>query len=189
MKPRTCRDCKQPFEPVRQMQPRCIPCAMVKGRAMTIKNAKAKEAERRKADSIKTKARKAAAKRPSELAAEAQAEVNRYVRLRDRDKGCCSCDKPASWGGQWHCSHYIAVGASSALRFHLWNLNKSCSQCNHNKGGNIREYGLRMDQGKKEFLDNHPRGRRFTREYLVRLKGIFARRCRILEKRIAENVV
>jgi len=132
--------------------------------------------------------RKTAVKSLAELAKDAQTYVNRYARLRDYHKGCCSCDKPSTWDGQWHASHYISVGASSALRFHLWNLNKSCSSCNEKKSGNIVEYGLRMDPAKKEFLDNHPRGRKFTREYLLRLKSIFAKRCRILEKRLKRSV-
>lgn len=188
LKQSKCSDCRQPFSKFNSMQKRCLLCAILKGREMSLRSATKLEKEARKADRIKAKARVAAAKRLSELAAEAQIEVNRYVRLRDRDKGCCSCDKPSTWGGKWHCSHYIAVGASSALRFNLWNMAKSCSQCNYHKGGNIQVYGLRMDPLKKEFLDNHPRGRRYTREYLVRIKKIAARRCRMIEKRIESAV-
>lgn len=130
------------------------------------------------------KVRKEAAKSLSDLAKDAEHYVNRYVRLRDYHKGCCSCDLPATWGGQWHCSHYISVGASSALRFNLKNLAKSCSQCNGKKGGNIVEYGKRMSTDRRDFLTNHERSRRFSREYLIRLKTIFAKRCRRLEKRL-----
>jgi hypothetical protein len=181
LKVKRCRYCKKEFQPARPLQ---SVCDWTCGHALILKRKADADAKAAKAERQQIKVRKDAIKRPSELAKEAEYYVNRYVRLRDYHKGCCSCDKPATWDGQWHCSHYVAVGASSALRFHLWNLNKACSECNHRKGGNVREYGLRMDQAKKEFLDSHPRGRRFTREYLIRLKSIFAKRCRTLEKRL-----
>ena len=75
---------------------------------------------------------------------ELQTEVNKYVRLRDSADGCISCDKPASWQGQWHCSHYFSRGHSAALRFNLWNCHKSCSVCNLHLSGNIGQYTPRL---------------------------------------------
>lgn len=72
--------------------------------------------------------------------AELQAVFNRYVRLRDAHLGCISCGKPKDWQGQWHASHYYSRGHSSALRFNLWNVHKSCSVCNSHLSGNIGEY-------------------------------------------------
>ena len=76
--------------------------------------------------------------------AELQTLVNKYVRLRDAGDGCISCDKPASWGGQWHASHYHSRGHSSQLRFNLWNIHKGCSVCNSHLSGNIGQYTPRL---------------------------------------------
>lgn len=76
----------------------------------------------------------------SKWLSELQAVFNKYVRLRDVNLGCVSCDKPSDWQGQWHASHYYSRGHSSSLRFNLWNCHKSCSICNNHLSGNIGEY-------------------------------------------------
>ncbi|HIG40328.1 MAG TPA: recombination protein NinG [Gammaproteobacteria bacterium] len=74
----------------------------------------------------------------------AQQLFNQYVRLRDADDGCISCDKPSDWHGQFHAGHYFSVGHSSSLRFNLWNVNKQCSVCNCHLSGNIGQYTPRL---------------------------------------------
>jgi hypothetical protein len=116
-----------------------------------------------------------------------QAVINAYVRLRDADKGCISCPRPASWGGQWHASHYKSRGANSALRFNLLNLHKACSICNNHLSGNMAGYvpGLieRIGQEKVEMLDNFDRSRTYTIEYLARMRKVFNKKIKRLEKR------
>ena len=113
MKPSICKVCKSQYTKSRMGQVVCCPeCAMTLARS---KNAKAEKVEI-------TRARRAAVaklKTRSDWMKEAQAEVNKYVRLRDAGLGCISCDKPASWGGQWHASHFRSVGAASSVRFNL----------------------------------------------------------------------
>jgi hypothetical protein len=89
-------------------------------------------------------ARKLAIKPKSKWLSELQAVFNQYVRLRDCDFGCISCDKPFDWHGQFHASHYYSRGHSSGLRFNLWNVHKSCSVCNSHLSGNIGEYTPRL---------------------------------------------
>lgn len=136
----------------------------------------------KKAERKEIKARKEKIKNPSQLAKDAEHYVNRYVRLRDANCGCVSCDRPASWDGQWHASHLKSVGANSALRFHLWNIHKACSICNKELSGNIGAYlerlPARIGQERFEFIKNHPRERRYTRDYLIRLKQVFQRMCK-----------
>ena len=113
-----------------------------------------------------------------QLANEAQEKVNLYVRLRDAKEGCISCEKPASWDGQWHASHYRSVGAASAVRFNLWNIHKACSVCNHHKSGNIAEYTPRIiskiGQEKVDWLNSQNDVVKYTREYLIRIKKVFS---------------
>ncbi|MGP5236441.1 recombination protein NinG [Pseudomonas helleri] len=137
------------------------------------------------------KVRKEALKSRGDHAKEAQAVINRYVRLRDAHLGCISCDKPATWGGQWHCSHFRSVGAAAHLRFNLWNMNKSCSQCNAHLSGNIMVYRPRLVEKigaeKVEWLECNQDLVRHEIPYLKRLKAVFTKKAKRLEARIQCN--
>lgn len=121
--------------------------------------AKADTRVKEKAARAKHKAAKERVKSKSKWLSELQSLVNKYVRLRDAKEGCISCDKPATWSGQWHASHYYSRGHSSSLRFNLWNIHKSCSVCNSHLSGNIGEYTPRLiekiGQGKYDQLERH----------------------------------
>ena len=71
---------------------------------------------------------------------QAQFAFNAFIRERDKDLGCVSCDKDKNWHGQWHCGHFKTVGARAELRFTETNAAKQCSQCNNYLSGNIIEY-------------------------------------------------
>ena len=71
---------------------------------------------------------------------EAQSEVNRYVRLRDKDLPCISCGR--FHNGQYHAGHYRTVGSAPELRFELSNIHKQCAPCNNHLSGNIVNYRL-----------------------------------------------
>jgi hypothetical protein len=120
---------------------------------------------------------------------ECQAIVNKIVRLRDRHLPCCSCDRPASWDGQWHASHLRSVGAASAVRFHLWNIHKGCSICNHHLSGNIAGYTPRLvekiGQDKVDWLYTQNHVVKHDIPYLMRFKSVMGKRLRRLEKRMA----
>lgn len=135
-----------------------------------------------KASRAETRMRKEAVKTRQQWLVEAQSVVNRYVRLRDKDKPCCSCDRPASWDGQWHASHFRSVGAASAVRFNLWNIHKGCSICNNHLSGNIEGYRPRLIERigveKVDWLLAQNQLIRYDIEYLKRLKEVFAKKVR-----------
>ncbi len=74
----------------------------------------------------------------------AQTAFNAFIRRRDINEGCISCDKTESWKGQWHAGHFKTIGARSDLRFNEDNCNKQCSPCNNHFSGNIAEYTPRL---------------------------------------------
>ena len=125
------------------------------GHALAFANMKQNKAKQ-KAAKNQHKADKERIKPKSKWLSELQALVNKYVRLRDCAQGCISCDKPSSWSGQWHASHYYSRGHSASLRFNLWNIHKGCSVCNSHLSGNIGEYtpGLiaKIGNDRYEFL-------------------------------------
>lgn len=137
------------------------------------------------------KVRKEALKSRGDHAKEAQAVINRYVRLRDAHLGCISCDKPATWGGQWHCSHFRSVGAAPHIRYNLWNMNRACSVCNNHLSGNIAGYRPKLiekiGQNKVDWLESNHSAARHDIPYLKRIKAVFTKKCRRLEARIQCN--
>ena len=185
-KAKTCKNpiCRASFVPQRLGQAVCnYTCGLA------IKDVNQEKARKSLAqvERREIKVRKEKLKSRADHAQEAQAVINRYVRLRDVHLGCISCDKPASWGGQWHCSHFRSVGAAAHLRFNLWNMNKSCSQCNAHLSGNIMVYRPRLVQKigseKVEWLERNQDLVRHEITYLKRLKAVFTKKARRLEKR------
>ena len=192
VKSKVCQNCKQKFTPDLPGAIACSePCAIahavsVNGKARKVAGVKA--AKLAAADRKDMRARLHKLKSNATLAAEAQVQVNKYVRLRDAHLGCVSCDKPASWDGQWHASHFRSVGAASGLRFNLWNIHRACSVCNHHLSGNIANYAPRLIErigaDKVDWLRAQNAVKRTDAAYLERLKAVFARKVRRLEKRM-----
>ena len=69
---------------------------------------------------------------------EAQTEFNKFIRLKDRDEPCISCQK--FHPGQYHAGHYLTTGAHPELRFTEDNCHKQCAPCNNHLSGNIIRY-------------------------------------------------
>lgn len=131
---RKCATCRQPFAPRSMTHKTCSPeCAIAHVAAEKAR----KDRKERQEGLAKLKSRATHLK-------EAQAAVNAWVRLRDIAEGCISCDKPATWNGQWHASHYLSVGASPSTRFDENNIHKACSICNNYLSGNLRAYRPRL---------------------------------------------
>ena len=172
-----CRVCTTLFLPSRPLQVACCPDC-----AQTLARRNREKAEKRAAtiERQKTRAALEALKSRADWLREAQAAVNRYVRLRDNDKGCVSCDRPATWDGQWHASHFRSVGAASAVRFNLWNIHKACSVCNHHLSGNLAAYRPRLvaliGQERVDWLDSQNQVVRHDIEYLKKIKRVFSKR-------------
>lgn len=177
-----CKVCKTEFHPMQPMARVCSPACAIslavsqRGKAEKVAQVKERKADKAKREKLKSKA---------DYAKDAQTAVNKYVRLRDSHLGCVSCDKPASWGGQWHASHFRSVGAASSVRFHLWNIHKSCSVCNNWKSGNLSEYEPRLREKigseKVDWLRTQNQLSAYSIEYLLRLKIIFKKRAKRLE--------
>jgi hypothetical protein len=86
-------------------------------------------------------------KTASEWRVEAQTAFNAYVRYRDRDLPCISCDATGSHegiGGYWDCGHFYSRGARRELSFNLWNAHKQCHRCNRYLSSNPQEYRRRL---------------------------------------------
>jgi len=132
-------------------------------------------------------ARKKELKSSGDYIKEAQAAVNKYIRLRDRNKPCVSCgsnpnDSDLMTGSRFDAGHYRSRGSASHLRFNLLNIHKQCVKCNRFNSGNAVDYRIelirRIGENNVTKLENNNASRKFTIEYLERVKKIFNKRSR-----------
>jgi len=136
-------------------------------------------------------------KTKSQWGKEAQSAFNRYIRIRDDGKECVSCGNPLIGknnyltGSAIDASHYRSRGAASHLKFNVFNVHSACTRCNRQLSGNAVEYRIRLieriglERVERIESDNEPR--RFDIPYLQRIKSIFTRKARQLEKRRARK--
>ena len=184
----TCPHCRGKLDQGQRIHPACID-----GYAEA-QEAKAKRAEEKRAraaakvERAEIRKRKEAIKTIPALEDECRRIVQKIARIRDRNDGCISCDKPASWDGQWHGSHFRSHGAASAVQFHLWNINKACWICNKLYSGRIDQYEPRLvakrGQEAVDWLKSQNQIVRYSREYLVRFKKVMGKRLRRMEQRL-----
>ena len=154
MKPKKCKVCKVSFVPTKPLQAVCdFGCAielnLINRQKKENKEKKEKNAEIRKARAaIKDKDRRAWLK-------EAQVAFNKWIRVRDRELPCISCNR--FHGGQNHAGHYLPTSTRSSLRFHPDNVHLQCQPCNCHLHGNIVPYRQellrRIGAERLEFLE------------------------------------
>ncbi|MFU2088970.1 recombination protein NinG [Avibacterium avium] len=167
-----------------------VPCAIKlsaeQSRKKREKLAKAERAETRK----RMTALKEKNKTHNQLIAEAQSAVNKYIRVRDENKECISCGTPLigeKLGGGFDAGHYRSRGSAPHLRFYTLNIFGQCKRCNRWLGGNYHEYrvGLieRLGIEKVQEIENDQRPRHYSDDDLRRIKRIFERKAKWLEKR------
>jgi hypothetical protein len=133
-KPRRCKVCETVFIPYNSTQPTCPTYQCSK--------AYKKRCDKNKAKSDWKKEQKAGyekLKTLSQYEADAKKSFQKWVRLRDKDLPCISCDnpKPKDWAG----GHYFPAGTYSGLIFDERNVHGQCNTyCNRNLHGNLIEY-------------------------------------------------
>ncbi len=141
----------------------------------------------RKEQKKKDAKRKEQLKTVGDYVKEAQVAVNKYIRARDRHKPCVSCgsnpsDSDLMTGSRFDAGHYRSRGSAGHLRFNLLNIHKQCVTCNRFNSGNAVDYRIelikRIGLDNVEKLENDNEPRKFTIEYLKRLKKIFNKRAR-----------
>jgi hypothetical protein len=173
LRPKTCAHCGTNFMPFRPMASVCSPIC-----------ARRKVDADKKAEKEQTKARKEDAKTVTDLKAEAQKEVNAFVRARDHGLPCISCGK--AWQPDFQAGHYRSRGAASHLALDVRNIHGQCVQCNLHKHSNAVEYRIRLVErcglALVEALecDNEPL--KLDRDTLRQIKTIYRAKARQLLK-------
>jgi hypothetical protein len=179
---KTCKGCGDRYEKLSNHKTFQVWCSLEC--AVKISTERRRVASERK-ERKDTKIRKLALKTRSQWLKEAQAVVNKYVRLRDRGKPCISCDWPDDGSNARHASHYRSVGAAPELRFDTeHNIFASCAQCNTMKSGNVVEYRIRLrkligDKALDELEGPHPPAK-YTIEGIKAIKAAYQQRIKEL---------
>jgi len=83
------------------------------------------------------------AKSLPKLKAELQLIFNNYIRQRDKDKPCISCNQPKEY---LQAGHYFPVQGYDGLRFNEWNVNGECSGCNCFDDAHLIYYGENLKE-------------------------------------------
>ena len=165
-------DCRQWFVPEHDFQHGCcyecqcavamIKLAEKRKRDQLAANAKKREQNQQEKEERKAlRIRKIALRTRSEWYDILQEEVNKYVRLRDAGKPCCTCGT-TNPNIKYDAGHYRTRGSCPELRFELTNIHRQCSvNCNQHGSGKRLEYQqfLRETYGQEhlDWLDGpHP---------------------------------
>jgi len=194
---RKCKICKTRFKPATLYEWWCSEEHkedLIKVLAEKARHKRIQEQEKRRKIKVKEekddlKARREKLKTKSDWNREAQAAVNKFIYWRDYGKTCIACGRKLNYGvrgGSVDSSHYRSRGSASHLCFNIYNIHSGCVYCNRDLSGNIIPYRINLikrigiDRVEKLEHDNTPR--KFTIEYLQRVKAIFTRRASHYEK-------
>lgn len=143
LKAKNCRHCKAEYRPMSSLTQACsITCALALVEEKKEKNHKAEIKQRQKKERISVMLRKNAIKPRAKWLGEAQAEFNKYIRVRDIKEPCISCQRHHT--GQYHAGHYLSRGGFPELSFNEDNCHKQCQPCNNHLSGNIAAYRINL---------------------------------------------
>ena len=167
MRQKTCKGCGDKFKPERPLQVVCGPiCAW---RYTGQQNAKT--------DRRLTREAKAKLKTRSDWMREAQAAVNKWIRSRDANEPCISCQRHHT--GQYHAGHYRSTKAAPELRFEPLNIHKQCSACNTHLSGNIVEYRrhliAKIGPEKVEWIEGKHEAKHYSVDELKSIKDKYSK--------------
>jgi len=137
-----CRNCKEKFEQYEFNNKFCkkIDCQTAKALFLLDKKRKQQKKDWNK----EKRERKEKLKTREDYFQEALKEFNSFIRARDKDKPCISCDKPA---GKYKLTsgHYYPQGTYRNIALDERNAHGQCwYNCNRNKSGNLLEYRPRL---------------------------------------------
>ena len=123
-----CKNCKNKFEPIRFNQKFCLESECVR---VWVAEEKDKQWKKTKAE------KKAELLTVQDWVKITQATFNKYIRLRDEDNVCISCQKPPK---KQNAGHFFNANNHWNVRFDEDNVHLQCEHCNTFLSGNLIEY-------------------------------------------------
>jgi len=170
-----CKNCKKKFEVLHFNQKYCTDDECLKIWVDKVKKLQWQKRKKRMKQELKT---------TSDYVKLCQLWVNRYVRLRDKDKGCISCDTPLT--GKYDAGHFFSAGGHGSIRFDLNNIHAQCVYCNQYEHGNLFNYHKELLKriGSEEFnkLEQRSKGvHKHDKEELKKMIIEFKHKCKLIE--------
>lgn len=177
-----CKNCQSKFNPKLFNQKYCLKDDCI---SVMTKEAIQKANEKKKKEWNKRKSKlKESVKTHKDYLRDLQIVFNKFIRLRDKDKGCISCGKELK--GKSDAGHFYSVGSSPSVRFNELNVHGQCVYCNQHLHGNIHAYtellpqriGVPMFQQLKRLRNE---SNKYTIEELKELKEHYKNKIKYLE--------
>lgn len=168
-----CKICKEKFNPKFFLQKTCLnaKCILEYSKQDKAKNWK-----------VEKKFRKESLKTLSDYKKELQVLVNRFIRLRDKDKPCISCLQPLKL--KFDAGHYRSQGGNPELRFNELNIHAQCVYCNQHLHGNLINYRInlikRIGLEKVEWLEGKHEVNKQSKEEIKELKILYKQKIKEL---------
>lgn len=172
---KSCKNCNNSFEPLKFNQKFCLKIDCVNA---WVELEKSKQWAKRK------KALKSELETTQELIKKAQKVFNDYIRARDRNQLCISCNKPL--GAKFDAGHYFNANNHWSVRFNENNVHGQCVTCNQFKHGNLLNYQIGIQQriGADQLINLHSiahETKKFTRDELREIVDKYKEKLKLLK--------
>ena len=173
-------ECKERFNKTDFANPYCkkSECQQIHKDILIDKQTKQALKNLKKIRTVEKQERKDSIKTKSDYEKDLERVFNEFIRLRDKDAPCISCDAPK---GTYRLTagHYFPQGSNKNIRFDEFNVHSQCwFNCNKNQHGNLSEYLPRLIDkiGQDEFdklLERRKTPAHFTIPELIEMKVIY----------------
>ena len=113
---------------------------------------------------------------------------HKYIRLRDKNKPCISCNAP--YHTEHQAGHFYKAELFSTIKFNELNINGQCVRCNIKRAGNESEYRIQLPKriGLKGFNEvnrlaelDHQIKHKWDRQELINIKNYYQNKIKELK--------
>jgi hypothetical protein len=183
LKKKRCKWCEEEFQPKTSLESICsYNCAIERAKDRVKKKEEKAVKEEKKVWNKEIKEKKDKLKTLSDYEADARRIFQRWIRKRDKDLPCISCDRSNT--DFWDAGHYFDAGIYSGLIFHEDNVHKQCSRpCNKDYHGNKINYRLglvqKIGEERVRWLEENKdrlRNYKYKKEELIAIKKEYNKR-------------
>ena len=169
-----CKNCKEKFEPARFNMKYCLKDECVRVFVEEVKNKTWKQKKQKMQQELET---------IQDYIKTAQIIFNKYIRLRDKDELCISCQKKPL---KENAGHFFNANNHWNVRFDERNVHLQCEHCNTYLSGNLIEYQRNLIhkigiESYHELEAEARKTRKFTKEELKEIMAIYKNKIKELK--------
>lgn len=169
-----CKNCKEKFEPARFNMKYCLKDECVHVFVEEVKNKTWKKTKLKMQQELET---------IQDYVKMAQIIFNKYIRLRDKDELCISCQKKPL---KENAGHFFNANNHWNVRFDERNCHLQCEHCNTYLSGNLIEYQRNLIhkigiESYHELESDARKTRKFTKDELKEIMAIYKNKIKELK--------